>query len=152
MGSSMAEPRLVHSATAGVSRARVRLRLGRGAHTGSSRVPHPHDHRRGQPRMPGAGRCPSTQAQDVLAEPAERTAMVQLSWLWLRHQPQSALSLWFDERTKGAGGRNKHIVIIALARKLLISLWRFAPPDLFRAERSSGLVATLLRDVAAAGA
>lgn len=59
-----------------------------------------------------------------------RTTMVQLSWLWLRHQPHSALTLWFHERTRGAGGRNKRIVIIALARKLLISLWKFVTSGL----------------------
>jgi transposase len=55
-----------------------------------------------------------------------RTTMIQLSWLWLRHQPTSALSVWFHKRTAGAGGRNRRILIVALARKLLISLWRFA--------------------------
>ena len=59
-----------------------------------------------------------------------RTTMVQLSWLWLRHQPKSALTLWFHERTRGAGGRNKRIVIIAVARKLLVSLWKFATTGL----------------------
>ena len=54
-----------------------------------------------------------------------RTAMIQLSWLWLRHQPKSALTLWFLERTKSAGGRNKRVMIVALARKLLVGLWRF---------------------------
>lgn len=48
-----------------------------------------------------------------------RTTMVQLSWLWLRHQPQSALAMWFQQRSGTAGGRNKQIMIIALARKLL---------------------------------
>ena len=37
-----------------------------------------------------------------------RTMMIQLSWLWLRHQPKSALTLWFHERTKAAGGRNRN--------------------------------------------
>jgi transposase len=55
-----------------------------------------------------------------------RTTMIQLSWLWLRHQPTSALSVWFNRRTAEAGGRNRRILIVALARKLLISLWRFA--------------------------
>jgi transposase len=56
--------------------------------------------------------------------------MVQLSWLWLRHQPRSALTLWFHERTSGAGARNKRVVIIAVARKLLVSLWKFATQGL----------------------
>lgn len=53
-----------------------------------------------------------------------RTTMIQLSWLWLRHQPTSALTLWFHERTKAAGGRNRRVMIVALARKLLVGLWR----------------------------
>ena len=43
--------------------------------------------------------------------------------LWRRHQPQSALTLWFEERLKG-GGRKKTL-IVALARKLLVALWKF---------------------------
>ena len=54
-----------------------------------------------------------------------RTMMIQLSWLWLRHQPTSALTLWFHERTKAAGGRNRRVMIVALARKLLVGLWTF---------------------------
>ena len=54
-----------------------------------------------------------------------RTTMIQLSWLWLRHQPTSALTLWFHERTKAAGGRNRRVMIVALARKLLVGLWKF---------------------------
>ncbi len=55
-----------------------------------------------------------------------RTTMIQLSWLWLRHQPTSALSVWFHRRVGEASGRGKLILIVALARKLLVSLWRFA--------------------------
>jgi transposase len=55
-----------------------------------------------------------------------RATMIQLSWLWLRHQPASALSLWYHRRLGETGGRGKLILIVALARKLLISLWRFA--------------------------
>ena len=51
--------------------------------------------------------------------------MVQLAWLWLRNQPASALSLWFRERVKRDGGRGKKATIVALARKLLVALWRF---------------------------
>jgi transposase len=52
--------------------------------------------------------------------------MIQLAWLWLRHQPKSALSLWFQERVKRNGGRMKKTTIVALARKLLIALWKFS--------------------------
>ena len=57
--------------------------------------------------------------------PRLRTTMVQLAWLWLRNQPASALSLWFRERVKRDGGRGKKPTIVALARKLLVALWRF---------------------------
>jgi transposase len=53
-----------------------------------------------------------------------RTLMVELAWSWLRYQPDSALSKWYRERF-GAGGRSRRIGIVALARKLLIALWRF---------------------------
>jgi transposase len=50
--------------------------------------------------------------------------MVELSWCWLRFQPESDLSKWFYERF-GQGKRLKKIGIVALARKLLIALWRY---------------------------
>ena len=54
-----------------------------------------------------------------------RTTLIQLAWLWLRHQPQSALSRWFHERVKRDGGRMKKTTIVALARKLLVALWKY---------------------------
>jgi transposase len=54
-----------------------------------------------------------------------RTAMIELSWCWLRYQPKSALSRWWDERFSEAGKRARKVGIAALARKLLIALWRF---------------------------
>ena len=44
----------------------------------------------------------------------------------LRHQPTSALSVWLHQRAGAVGGRNKRIMIVALARKLLVGLWKFA--------------------------
>ena len=58
--------------------------------------------------------------------PRLRTTMVQVAWLWLRHQPDSALSLWFQERVQRNGGRLKKSTIVAMARKLLVALWRYA--------------------------
>src|SRR5271165_1292775 len=55
-----------------------------------------------------------------------RATMGELAWLWVRYQPESALSKWFRERLGGAKGRMKKILIVALARKLLIALWRYA--------------------------
>ncbi|SFG53476.1 transposase [Novosphingobium sp. CF614] len=54
-----------------------------------------------------------------------RTTMIQMAWLWLRHQPQSALALWFDDRVSRNGGRLKKATIVALARKLLVALWKY---------------------------
>jgi transposase len=54
-----------------------------------------------------------------------RRLMVELSWLWLRYQPDSALSQWFERRFGQGGKRMRRIGIVALARKLLIALWRY---------------------------
>ena len=54
-----------------------------------------------------------------------RSAMIELAWLWLRWQPQSSLSRWWRERFKEGGKRARKVGITALARKLLIALWRF---------------------------
>jgi transposase len=53
--------------------------------------------------------------------PRLRTTMIQLAWLWTRHQPQSALTRWFKERS--SQGRKR--AIVALARKLLVALWKY---------------------------
>ena len=58
--------------------------------------------------------------------PRLRTTMVQAAWLWLRFQPDSALSRWFQERVSLNGGRGKKVAIVALARKLLVAFWKFA--------------------------
>lgn len=54
-----------------------------------------------------------------------RKIMIELSWLWLRWQPDSDLSLWFNSRFGSGGKRMRRIGIVALARKLLVSLWRY---------------------------
>jgi transposase len=53
--------------------------------------------------------------------PRLRTTMIQIAWLWIRHQPQSALTRWFKERSQQ--GRKR--AIVALARKLLVALWKY---------------------------
>ena len=55
-----------------------------------------------------------------------RTVMVELAWLWQRYQPDSAQVSWFRERISGTGRRMRKVMVVALARKLLIALWRFA--------------------------
>jgi transposase len=54
-----------------------------------------------------------------------RHAMIELAWFWLRHQPESALSRWFHMRVGNVRGRIRRIAIVALARKLLVALWRY---------------------------
>ncbi len=54
-----------------------------------------------------------------------RVAMVEAAWLWVRHQPDSALTQWFHRRTQGQKGRIRRVMIVALARKLAIAFWRY---------------------------
>jgi transposase len=54
-----------------------------------------------------------------------RVVMIQTAWLWLKHQPQSALSQWFHHRTEGQSKRMRCVMIVALARKLAVALWRY---------------------------
>jgi transposase len=54
-----------------------------------------------------------------------RWMTTELAWSWLRLQPESALSVWFRERFGSGGKRLRRIGIVAVARKLLIALWRF---------------------------
>jgi transposase len=62
--------------------------------------------------------------------PRLRATMIELAWLWVRHQPGSALARWFAERVGAAGGRMRRIAIVAVARRLLVALWRFATTGL----------------------
>ena len=54
-----------------------------------------------------------------------RAVAIELAWCWLRHQPGSRLSRWYNERFSRGGTRARKIGIVALARHLLIELWRF---------------------------
>jgi len=69
----------------------------------------------------------STREQGISknGNPRIRRIITQLMWRWLRFQPDSALTRWFNERTGGAKGRIRNIMAIALARKLLVALWRY---------------------------
>lgn len=62
--------------------------------------------------------------------PMLRAHMVQMSWRWLHWQPDSELAKWYRKRTEGATGRMRRIMVVALARKLLIALWRYATTGL----------------------
>ena len=82
-----------------------------------------------------AGTRPQSSAQPITVldsnapyeagNPRARHKAIELAWLWLRHQPDSALSQWFRERTLNGSGRIKRIAIVALARKLIAALWRY---------------------------
>jgi transposase len=56
--------------------------------------------------------------------PRARRTAIELAWLWLRHQPASALAQWFHARVGAAKGRMRRIMLVAMARKLIVSLWR----------------------------
>jgi transposase len=83
------------------------------------------------PHMSGA--LSREQGISKSGNPRARTALVKAAWLWLRHQPQSALAKWFAERVGEQRGRIRRIMVVALARKLLVALWRYV---------ETGLVAT----------
>ena len=54
-----------------------------------------------------------------------RRVAIELAWLWLQHQPDSGLSRWFKDRVGAARGRVRRIMLVALARKLIVALWRY---------------------------
>jgi transposase len=63
-----------------------------------------------------------------------RVKTIELSWLWVRHQPDSTLTRWFRSRTLNASKRTRRIAIVALARKLVVALWRYLEAGLVPAE------------------
>jgi transposase len=62
-----------------------------------------------------------------------RALLIELAWMWLRYQPDSALSCWFSSKVQGDSKRSRRVAIVALARRLLIALWRYlergVPPE-----------------------
>jgi len=56
--------------------------------------------------------------------------MIELAWLWLRCQPDSALARWFAGRVGATKGRVRKIAAVALARKLPVALWRYVTTGL----------------------
>jgi transposase len=59
-----------------------------------------------------------------------RRVMIEVAWLWRKYQPDSALAKWFDGRAAGQSPRLRRIMLIALARKLIIALWRYVETGL----------------------
>jgi transposase len=72
-----------------------------------------------------SGQSRREQGIDKSGNARARTLAIELTWLWLRHQPQSALARWFVERVGGLKGRMRRISIVAVARKLMVALWRY---------------------------
>lgn len=72
-----------------------------------------------------SGRIDRDQGISKAGNPRLRKTMIELAWLWLRYQPGSALSQWFRARVGSERGRTRRIAIVALARKLLVALWRY---------------------------
>ena len=72
-----------------------------------------------------SGRLNRDQGISKAGNPRARRRLIELAWLWLRHQPDSALSIWFRKRVGTARGRLRRILIVAMARKLLVALWRY---------------------------
>jgi transposase len=68
-----------------------------------------------------SGRIEREQGVSKAGNPRLRTTMIQLAWLWVRHQGQSALARWF----KANSPRGRKTAIVALARKLLVALWKY---------------------------
>ena len=72
-----------------------------------------------------SGSVDREQGVSKAGNPRLRTTLIQLAWLWLRHQPDSALARWFHKRVSLNGGRLRKTTIVALARKLLVALWKY---------------------------
>ena len=72
-----------------------------------------------------SGSVSHEQGVSKAGNPRLRTALIQLAWLWLRHQPSTALAKWFQERVQRNGARLRKPMLVALARKLLIALWKY---------------------------
>jgi transposase len=72
-----------------------------------------------------SGSVDREQGVSKAGNPRLRTTMIQVAWLWLQHQPRSALSAWYQQRVKVNGARVRKTTIVALARKLLVALWKY---------------------------
>ncbi len=77
-----------------------------------------------------SGAVDHDQGTGKAGSPMLRKHLVQMAWRWLHHQPDSALSKWFERYVSARDGRSRKRGIVALARKLLVALWRFATTGL----------------------
>jgi transposase len=72
-----------------------------------------------------SGSVAHEQGVSKAGNPRLRTTMIQLAWLWVKHQPSSILTQWFHQGVQFNGGRIRKVLIVALARKLLIAFWKY---------------------------
>ncbi len=72
-----------------------------------------------------SGQVDHEQGVSKSGNPRLRTTLIQIAWLWLRHQPDTALTLWFKDQVARNGGRLKKTMIVAVARKLFVALWKY---------------------------
>src|SRR3546814_17144912 len=87
-----------------------------------------------------SGRVDHEQGISKAGNRRARQIAIELAWLWLRHQPHSALSRWFQARVGDQRGRVRRIAIVSLARKLLLALWRFLTTGLLPTANRKGLL------------
>jgi transposase len=72
-----------------------------------------------------SGAIDHEQGVSKAGNPRLRAVAVEMAWLWIRHQPDSALARWYLERVRRLGPRMKKVTIVAVARKLLVALWKY---------------------------
>jgi transposase len=72
-----------------------------------------------------SGRVQRDQGITKSGNPRARRTAIELAWLWLRHQPGRVLTQWFHHRVGTTRGRMRRIILVALARKLIVALWRY---------------------------
>jgi transposase len=82
------------------------------------------------PRPPQRGALHRDRRTARAGNPRARKTLIQLAWLWLRYQPASAVAIWFRDRVGALAGRTRRIAIVAMARKLLVALWRYVETGL----------------------
>lgn len=76
-----------------------------------------------------SGNVNREQGVSKAGNPRLRATMVELAWLWLRHQPKSTPTLWLKDRIARNTGRLKTPMIVALARKLLVAIWKYVTSE-----------------------
>lgn len=76
-----------------------------------------------------SGQSVKEQGISKAANARVRSLLVELSWLWIRYQPNSSITKWFNARYGGQGKRVRRVGIVGVARRLMIQLWHFLEHD-----------------------